>query len=246
MDFQQVSGISAEMKGVAQSETATQASIIDKNAQVREQFHRLMVSEFVADVVTIFARMLIEYATLPLWIKTNVDVVSPNAQATTQAVAQAWKQVKAEHLGETFNWDVTIDIESMTPVTENDKRNQWNAVLQIISNPAVMPLLVASEPLLRKTLRMYDIRDEQDIQSIKTAFAAIQQQQQQMEAMKQGMNPEQVQNAPGASGGPGGGQPGNGAAPSQGPGSPSAPSPQAPPSPGAMEAARQRQMGGGR
>jgi hypothetical protein len=66
-----------------------------------------------------------------------------------------------------MDFDITVDLASMSPVTEDIQRNSWNTVLQILTNQPIMMILAQSEALLRKTLSLYGIRAENEIQEIK-------------------------------------------------------------------------------
>ena len=73
-DFVQVSGVGGEQRALADSETATQANIIDVNTKVRETVQRQDVVEFVAGVVHTLCELIQEYWTTPMFIQTNVDI----------------------------------------------------------------------------------------------------------------------------------------------------------------------------
>lgn len=72
-----------------------------------------------------------------------------------------------------LEFDIFIDLASMSPVTEDVQRNSWNQVLALLSNPNLVMIMAQSEIILRKTLSLYGIRAENEIQEIKKVCAAI-------------------------------------------------------------------------
>lgn len=158
-DFQQISGITGEERGVSESDTATQANIIDVRSRIRENYSRSQVAAWLAQVCRIMLLTCKDKMQLPFWIKRNVDPQGPAAEMEALAVAAVWQQIQAEDLGDT-NCDVTVDIESLSPLTEDAKRQSWERVLGIITT---QPHLTLSPVLLRKTLSYYDIKSEREI-----------------------------------------------------------------------------------
>jgi len=173
-DFMTVSAIGGDQRGVAESETATQASIIDVRSRLRETSARTKVADWMADIARLILLTIRENMALPFWISANVDPASANKGQESAKITAEWKQIMAEDLGK-LDLDVFIELASMSPVTEDVQRNSWNQVLAILTNPQILMILAQSETLLRKTLSLYGIRSEDEITEIqKVAQATIQ------------------------------------------------------------------------
>jgi hypothetical protein len=79
-----------------------------------------------------------------------------------------------------FDYDVSVDLASLSPVTQEAERQGWLGVLSMLANPALLTLLMTPNPtapdkpspLLRKTLRMFGVTREQEIQEIARIGAA--------------------------------------------------------------------------
>jgi hypothetical protein len=165
-DFQIVSGVGGEQRGVAESETATQASIIDVRSRLRETAARTKVANWLADISRLILLTVREYMALPFWIEINVDPVAAAAGSPEAVqVTQTWKEIQAEDLGNS-DMDVFIDLASMSPVTEDVQRNSWNQVLALLTNPTLCQIMAGSEVILRKTLSLYGVRTENEIHEI--------------------------------------------------------------------------------
>jgi hypothetical protein len=117
--------------------------------------------------------------------------------------SQLWQEITSDMLGDT-DLDVYIDLASMSPVTEEVQRNSWNQVLALLTNQQILFVMAMSPVLLRKTLALYGIRSEQEIQEVQrvaqmvigTQMQMAQQQQIQGAAEaagKAGVNPQLVQ-----------------------------------------------------
>lgn len=170
-DFREISGTSGEQRGVAEADTATQASIIDQNTKVRESSNRVKVAEWLAEIAKLMMITIERRMALPFWIQTNVDLMSPNAAAEAGAIAMTWQQITTADLG-SLDYDVTVDVESIAPTTESQERNAWIQVLQVLQQPGAM-LILSNPILLRKTLGYFGIKNEKEIQAIQQYAAAF-------------------------------------------------------------------------
>jgi hypothetical protein len=112
---------------------------------------------------------------LPLVVMVNVDWSSPGAFAEAEKVSGKWKQIEADELG-SFDFDVTVDIESMSPMNEDQRRQNWNQVLSVFANPTLMQVMMSSETILRKTLGYYGVKSDRELQEIRMAIGMTLQQ----------------------------------------------------------------------
>ncbi len=140
-----------------------------------------------------------------------------NEQFQAQDEASIRKEVGPEELDEAYSggkWDVTADVESMSPVTESQHAARIMQALNMISAPGPGELLALSPELLKSMLNMMGIRSAQDHQAIMGALQKKQMMQQMMQMM------EMMQQSGG--GGQGGSKAGKkGVAPMPGGGNPS-------------------------
>lgn len=171
MDLMTVTGVSGDQKGVAESETATQANIIDQHSRLREGSARAKVQTWLAEVAHLILLTIREDMALPFWVKRNVDPVAipENQGSEVMRVAQLWQEISATELGSS-EVDVTIDLSTMSPVAQADERNAWNAILGLLTNPNLMMVLGTSPALLKKTLRLYGITQQTEIAEINKAI----------------------------------------------------------------------------
>jgi|WetSurMetagenome_2_1015567.scaffolds.fasta_scaffold26363_2 hypothetical protein len=169
-DFMQVSGISSDQRGQAdKSETATQANIVETRSRIRETSARTKVADWLGQIGRLILLTAREHMAMPFWIKQSVDPAGPGALLEAVRVAQLWKQIESKDLGD-LDLDVSVDLASLSPVTEDMQRTAWNQVIALLSNPAVLQVLAGSEHLLRKTLGLYGIKAENDIREIQKAI----------------------------------------------------------------------------
>lgn len=208
-DFITVSSVGGEQRGVAESDTATQATIIDQRSRIRESAARMKVSRWLASIARLMLLTVRENMSLPLMVQRSTD---PYAQGVQEGKTLLWQQIKSEELGE-MDLDVFVDLASMSPITEEAQRNTWNQVLALISNPTICGMLSQSEVLLRKTLSMYGIKAETEIQEIKKVMQQVAAQIAQMQQMAAMGGKAPMPGGPGADAapmpatGPQGGQP---------------------------------------
>jgi len=166
-DFLTVSGVSGDQRGVAESETATQAQIINQHAQLRESSIRTKVQEWLADICRLILLTIRQDMALPFWVKRNVDLatVSANNGEEIMRIANLWNEVGVEELGDSA-MQVTIDLSSMSPVAQESEKQSWIQVLGLITKPDLAMLLAMSPTLLRKTLSLFGVRNQSEIAEI--------------------------------------------------------------------------------
>jgi hypothetical protein len=209
-EFDQLSGVGAEARGQAASDTATQAAIINQRQSIQESFDRHTVSQWLASIIRELVLLAIDKMTLPRWVTINSDPFSPAFQQDAQVIAGLHQQITMQNLQDAHDdlrWDITVDVESLSPISEQEKQAQFMQMLNLISNPAVAPLLAMSQPLLKRIMDLSGIKNAKDQGAIQEAL--MQKAQMEMQMMQaQGGGPPGVAPMPGAPSGPGGpGQP---------------------------------------
>lgn len=173
-DFTQITGISGEQRSVTTSSTATQAKILEVNSRMRGDVMRNQVAKFLSDIVTTLIRNIINYATVPLLIRTHVDPTSMSAPLEAQQIEATWQRIEAQHLtGVSFEWEARVDIESISPPSEAEDRETWDRLLQLLANPTLCQILFRSPNLLKMTLRRYGITSQSVIEEVKATMIPI-------------------------------------------------------------------------
>jgi hypothetical protein len=205
-EFDQLSGIGAEARQQASSGTATQAAIMNQRQTIQDSFDRFTVANWLGSIIRELVLLAIDKMTLPRWIQINSDQYSPEFMQDAQVIAGLHREITLQNLqdaNDDLRWDVSVDVESLSPVSEQEKQAQWMQALNLISNPAVAPLLAMSEPLLKRTLDLNGIKNAKDQGAIRQALMQKAQMEMQM-AQQQGGQPPGVAPMPGAPMGPGG------------------------------------------
>jgi hypothetical protein len=96
------------------------------------------------------------------------------------------KIVTPDDLEESYgvgDWDVTVDIESLSPVSESQHGSRIMQALQLISSPGPGELLAISPELLKTMLNLMGIRSAEDQAAISNALMMQQQMRQMMMMM---------------------------------------------------------------
>ncbi len=163
--FIEASGVPSDYRGLAQSETATQANILDIRSRMRENSPQQLVSEWVSSILCLVLSQMEENLSLSFWVKRAVDPTAEGAIEEQLKVAALWEQITGADLGE-LTYDVSVNLEELSPVGESQKREAWNQVLQIMTNESLLALLMQSDVLLRKTLAFYGIRSDKEVLEI--------------------------------------------------------------------------------
>jgi len=186
-DFREVSGVSGDQRGVVETETATQANIVDMRSRIRESSARRQVAEWLGDICHLILCTVREKMQLPFWIKINSDPAAGDVEGMLKT-AQLWKEITSTDLGD-LDLDISVDVAALSPVSEDQQRLVWNQVLALLTNPTLLLLLMQSEVLLRKTLRMYGITSDAEVKEIQKVGASMLQIQLAMQASAGGGQP---------------------------------------------------------
>lgn len=165
-DFREISGVSAEHRGISEAATATQANIIDIASRVRETKAKDQIASWLAEIGKLAIYFLRKRMVLPFWILLNTDMQAEGARLQAANVIAGYQQIQGEDL-DGVDTEITVDITSLAPVNEAQERQDWIAALQIVTDPLRGPMLLASEVLLRKTMGMFNIRNEKEIQELR-------------------------------------------------------------------------------
>lgn len=210
-DFVQVSAIGGEQRALADSETATQANIIDVNTKVRQTVQRQDVVDFLSATVRTLCELIQEYWTTPMYIRTNVDLESlraGNPSAVKEAVdiamlAPTFQEVQALDYGDRtdYLYEVSMSMEFLSPGTEDKDRQKLLMLMQTIGNPQLLPIFSASPELFRQFLKSFGVRSEYEVRQWTRALQAV-----------GNMMAQAMQAQAGQQGGPSQGSPGGGTA----------------------------------
>lgn len=165
-DFIEVSGVTSEQRGLSQAETATQAQILDSRARIREEFARSRLARWLCKIGKLVLRVIEENFTEDFAIRLTTDSLSPFAPMEAEQTAFVWKTIRLAELGE-FEYEVDVELDELSPSNDSIRREAWNQVLALLSNPGILAILASSEAILRRTLKLYGITNERYVIEIK-------------------------------------------------------------------------------
>ncbi len=174
-DFIQVSAVSSEQRGVADSDTATQANIIDVNSKRREIKDATKVAYWMARIGKKVLMTIQKNFELPIVVKTNVDIAGPNAQTEAANVIRTWREIQAEDLGD-LNYEVTVNVETLSPISDQEEQRRWQNIVGLLG-PAAVPVMAQSRLITEKVT---GFKSDRDITEAQKAFQTVVQMQQQM------------------------------------------------------------------
>ena len=216
-EFRDVGGVGGDAK-VAPTKTATQAKIAEVKEQSQDSFDRGIVGDWLGSIIKELIILSIENMNIDRFIQTNVAPDSPMYPQIAQDVAQQFQMINADILSDKaqgIRWDVSVDVDSLSPVSEEEKLQKWMQGLSFITNPMSAQLFAAAPPILERTLDLMGMKSAKDKELITQGLQAfsqmMQQQQQQAGSSPQGpgVSPQQGAQNPGTPGPPPGGpQPG--------------------------------------
>ena len=223
-EFADVGGVGGDAR-IAQSKTATQAKLAEVKEQTQDSFDRLMVADWLGEICEELLRLAVENMSIERVIATNLSSDNMYNMEIGQQIAQSFQRINASILSDSaagVEWTVVIDLEALSPVSEEEKFQKWMQGLSLFGNPGMARLFAVSPELLEHTLTLLGIKSGKDVALIQDAMMKVVQ----MEAMlaAQGQNAAPGVSPQGGSGAPGMPKPPSGAG---------GPQPGGPPGPGA-------------
>ena len=198
-------------RGAGGKPTAKEVGALENSGDIRDSYEQQELAEWMGQICYGLMECAVEKMTLPQWVLINSDPRSPVFQMEAQIIAQTYQEVTADMMAEAhggMQWDVVVDVESLSPVSESQHAARIMQALQMISAGPVGMLLALAPPLLKTMLNLMGVRSAADQESIFAALQAKMQLEQQM-AMAGAGGPAGVAPSAGApsprSGGSGGG-----------------------------------------
>jgi hypothetical protein len=187
-------------RGAGGKPTAKEVGSLEESGDIRDSYEQQELAEWMGLICYGLIECAVEKMTLPQWVLINTDPRSPVFQMEAQVIAQTYQEITSDMLAEAHGgaqWDVTVDVESLSPVSESQHAARIMQALQMLSASPVGMLLSLAPPLLKTMLNLMGIRAASDQESIFAALQAKQQMEQQM-AMMGGGGPPGVAPSAGA------------------------------------------------
>lgn len=162
-DFDKVSGTSNPMRGMSDRTTATEAATIEQRSRVREEVDRTIVAEWLCAIAKETLLIIIERFSEPFWIKRLKDPSTEEVGEDVQVLSQQYQMVHSAMLEDKTDFDVSISVDSMSPVTNEAEKKKFFEFISIVQNFPVMSL---HPTLIREAAYRCDYRNEQVIQAV--------------------------------------------------------------------------------
>ncbi len=183
-EFNSISGIPSEYRQTQEDKTATASVIQNQQAQVQNNFDRSTVADWLAAIIQELVCLAIEKMSLDHWIAINVDPDSAFAPQAAVQVATQFQQLTADKLASAakgIRWVVQVDVESLSPVAEEQQLGRWMQALSLLLNPGMARLMALAPPILKRTLDLNGIKSGRDQDAIGQALTAMAQLEMQMQ-----------------------------------------------------------------
>jgi len=187
-----------------QTRTATQAKIGEVKEKALDSYDRMTMADWLGDIANEIVQLAIDYLSLDKWVAVNVAPDSTLALQDSSAVSQMYTQINADRLSLTsrgINWTLVIDMDSLSPVSEQEQLQDWMQGISLLINPGAARLFSVSPELLKRTLSLMKVRSARDQQLILDAMQRVVQMEMMLAAQSQnaqpGVSPQGGTGAPG-------------------------------------------------
>lgn len=143
-DLNQISGTSAEVRGVADRTTATQANIISQRSTIRENAERDRIAKWLIRIGRETLLVVRDKFTLGVWANITSDT-SESLLGEVQESLPAYKWVTNEDLNDGYDFRVEIDVTTLSQQSQElEKRKflEFNAYILQFPHISLSPTLV--------------------------------------------------------------------------------------------------------
>ena len=181
-DLNQISGTSAEVRGVADRTTATQANIITQKASVRENADRDRMANWLIRIGRETLLVVREKFVLGVWAK----LTTTNEESLGQEVQEnlpAYKWVTSEQLNDGYDFRIILDVTSLSADSQQVEEQKFVAFLSIVTQ---FPQIAMSPILIQEAAYRVGYRNQKAIRELQK-MALMHQLQIQMQAQQQGL-----------------------------------------------------------
>jgi hypothetical protein len=146
-DLTEVFGTPAQARGVADADSATEASILDKRLEVREGDRLSMVVDWIIDT----ARKL------DMLVQKHID--RDEAVKITGPQGEFWQQIKESDYGDIEGeYEYSVNLGASQPRLPDIERSQWIAFMSQVVIP--FPHILTAPTVMKRMAEMFHIEDE--------------------------------------------------------------------------------------
>jgi hypothetical protein len=203
MDMIEIFGTPGSARGVADSDSATEASILDKRLEVREGDRMSMVVDWITDV----ARKLDQLVSVHIDRDEAVKITGPQGEFWQTVRETDYEKVDGE-------FEYGVNLGASRPRLPDIERAQWIAFMSQVVIP--FPHILTSPTIMKRMAEMFHIEDEAAIEEFRQLGVKIMSGQMPMPG-GQGGGPSDnpIASVLGAALGPSGGNVNGGGAPAE-------------------------------
>jgi hypothetical protein len=158
------------------TQTATRAVIANAEKTAEQGSQRGAVARWLSSIIQEMILLAVDNMNMDRWIAANVDLDSPMALDAIVEVAETYQQINAEKLRDAMigiKWNVEVEAETLSPVSEAEMGLKMMQVVKYITEPGMAMLLSKAPALLKRMLSLGGIRGGSDVDAIKEALGAV-------------------------------------------------------------------------
>jgi hypothetical protein len=153
-DLAEIFGSSGESRGIAESDSATQADIIDTRMEIKEGDKLSLVTDFLVDI----GRKLDQLIQAHITQDQAVRIVGPEGEFWQVVRSEDYEAIDGE-------FEYSIDVGATAPRLPQIERAQWTAFMSQVVIP--MPHILTAPSFMKKMAAMYGIEDQASLEELR-------------------------------------------------------------------------------
>ena len=155
-DLNQISGTSAEVRGVADRTTATQANIISQQSSLRGNKERDRLVDWLSGIGREVLLITRDRFTIGTWAKLTTDP-GEDFLGTIKENSAAYQWVTTEDLNDGYDFAIDVDVTSLSVAAQQDEKQKF---IEFLTLTTQFPQIALSPKLIREAAYRVGYRNE--------------------------------------------------------------------------------------
>lgn len=152
-DFDTIAGTPVTSRQERAGGTATEASIEDKRATIRESRDRVLIAKWFNAIGKEILIQAKEKLTKPFWIK--LSQASEDDFSQIDEIEERWEMINSDELGDE-DFDVNISVSSLSPLVQDQEKRKFIEFLSLLQS---FTMISMSPALVRETANKVGYRN---------------------------------------------------------------------------------------
>lgn len=170
LDINELAGVTANARGLADRTTATEADYINTRMTIRENAERARISQWIGSIGRGSLKTIKANFALGTWAHLSSDA-GEELMGVVQANPKLYQWVSASEFASDYDFRVSVDITSLSPAAREIEKKNYIDFLTLVTQ---FPQIAMSPTLIRETAYRCGYRNEKVIKEMQNMALLVQ------------------------------------------------------------------------